>query len=134
MTCVIYDRCCAIKDANVSMLDSISPAVCSTPPPEVPDDNPFLHVSSLSLEGTGSAMPGFPYRTGVFSRSGVYNCLPCTLCNSAAVRWVWRLAQRKLHSNHLELLAVFLALKHFPTHSPCLDCLALCCCGAVFIF
>ncbi|KAL3976218.1 tctex1 domain-containing protein 2 [Sarotherodon galilaeus] len=35
------------------------------------------------------------------------------LCEGASVRGIWSTAQRQLHINHLELLAVFLALKHF---------------------
>ena len=35
------------------------------------------------------------------------------LCEGEAVRGVWSSAQRRLHINHLELLATFLALKHF---------------------
>ena len=35
------------------------------------------------------------------------------LCDSVAVRGVWSAAQSQLHINHLEMLAVFLALKHF---------------------
>ncbi|XP_063350743.2 uncharacterized protein LOC134642723 [Pelmatolapia mariae] len=35
------------------------------------------------------------------------------LCEGASVRGIWSAAQRQLHINHLELLAVFLALKHF---------------------
>ncbi|XP_076746637.1 uncharacterized protein LOC112431703 [Maylandia zebra] len=35
------------------------------------------------------------------------------LCEGASVRGIWSAAQRQLHINHLELLAVFLALKRF---------------------
>ncbi|XP_065325845.1 uncharacterized protein LOC134621241 [Pelmatolapia mariae] len=35
------------------------------------------------------------------------------LCEGASVRGIWSAAQHQLHINHLELLAVFLALKHF---------------------
>ncbi|XP_039904084.1 uncharacterized protein LOC120744034 [Simochromis diagramma] len=36
-----------------------------------------------------------------------------TILRLLAVRGIWSAAQRQLHINHLELLAVFLALKHF---------------------
>lgn len=56
----------AVKDASVSTLDAISPALCTMSPP-----------------------------------------------NGAAVRGLWTAVHCMLHINYLELLPIFLALKHF---------------------
>lgn len=112
----IYDRCSAaqaVTDVSVSMLDSVSLAVCTASPPEEADDNPFLHVGAPPLERTRFTMPGLPYS----EQGGVHRCLPegvgGDLCDGAAVRGVWMLVQCKLHIKSLELLATFLALKQF---------------------
>ncbi|XP_039860661.1 uncharacterized protein LOC120716967 [Simochromis diagramma] len=66
--------------------------------------NRVLHASSLSLEGAWAAASGLS-DASLRGRGA--------LCESASVRGIWSETKRELHINHLKLLAVFLALKHF---------------------
>lgn len=72
----------------------------------------ILHASCLSLEGAQTA-PGLSDWEGVVSQGGIHRWGWGALCDDASVRGVRTTEQPELHMNHLELLAVFLALKHF---------------------
>lgn len=81
----VYDRSSAaraVEDASVSALDSLSPAVSVTSPPEEADDNTVLLASSPPVEGARPAVSGLPDRQSVFSQGGVHRCLSAGLGGS----------------------------------------------------
>lgn len=77
----------------------------------------ILHASCLSLEGAQTA-PGLSDWEGVVSQGGIHRWGWGALCDDASVRGVRTTEQPELHMNHLELLAVFLALRHFCSEGP----------------
>lgn len=75
----------------------LSPPVCIASPWEEADGNRVLHAS-----------PGCWFRAPSRDLRGWG-----ALCEDPSARGIWSASRRELHLNHLELLAVFLALKHF---------------------